>query len=141
MKTVCLNMIVKNEAHVIRRCLESVLPLVDTWVILDTGSTDGTQDIIRETPRRPPRNAVREPVERLRPEPHRGDRTGAGERALSPVRSTRLPWRYVGVLHEYLECDGRFDRAPLEGVRMVIMGGGGGCRAVSARSTCGTPRS
>ncbi|MEU5316418.1 glycosyltransferase [Streptomyces sp. NPDC021056] len=47
-------MIVKNEAHVIRRCLESVLPLVDTWVILDTGSPDGTQDIIRETPRRPP---------------------------------------------------------------------------------------
>ncbi|WP_405644202.1 hypothetical protein [Streptomyces sp. NBC_00019] len=39
--------------------------------------------------------------------------------------STRLPWRYVGVLHEYLECDGRFDRAPLEGVRTVIMGGGG----------------
>ncbi|MEU5316419.1 hypothetical protein AB0G67_06790 [Streptomyces sp. NPDC021056] len=39
--------------------------------------------------------------------------------------STRLPWRYVGVLHEYLECDGRFDRAPLEGVRMVIVGGGG----------------
>src|SRR3990167_6567765 len=44
---VCLNMIVKNEAHVIERCLESVLPLIDSWVILDTGSTDGTQDVIR----------------------------------------------------------------------------------------------
>jgi tetratricopeptide (TPR) repeat protein len=48
MTSVCLNMIVKNEAHVIRRCLDSVRPLITTWCILDTGSTDGTQDIIRE---------------------------------------------------------------------------------------------
>jgi tetratricopeptide (TPR) repeat protein len=46
--TLCLNMIVKDEAHVIRRCLESVRPLIDTWVIVDTGSSDGTQDLIRE---------------------------------------------------------------------------------------------
>ena len=48
MPKICLNMIVKNEAHVIRRSLDSVMPLIDTWCILDTGSTDGTQDIIRE---------------------------------------------------------------------------------------------
>ncbi|WBO68515.1 glycosyltransferase [Streptomyces camelliae] len=47
-QTLCLCMIVKNEARVIERCLESVRPLVDTWVISDTGSTDGTQDLIRE---------------------------------------------------------------------------------------------
>lgn len=47
-KTVCLNMIVKNEADVIRRGLASSKPLIDYWVIVDTGSTDGTQDIIRE---------------------------------------------------------------------------------------------
>jgi glycosyltransferase involved in cell wall biosynthesis len=43
---ICLNMIVKNEAHVIERCLASVLPLIDSWVIVDTGSTDATPDII-----------------------------------------------------------------------------------------------
>lgn len=47
-KTVCLNMIVKNESHVIRRCLASVKALIDYWVIVDTGSNDGTQKIVEE---------------------------------------------------------------------------------------------
>ena len=41
-------MIVKNEAHVIMRCLESVRPLIDYVLIEDTGSTDGTQQMIRD---------------------------------------------------------------------------------------------
>ncbi|MEZ5824771.1 MAG: glycosyltransferase family 2 protein [Geminicoccaceae bacterium] len=45
--TVCLNMIVRNEAHVIERCLRSVMGVIDCWVIVDTGSNDGTQDLIR----------------------------------------------------------------------------------------------
>lgn len=48
MNVICLNMIVKNEAHVIRRCLTAVKDYIDYWVIVDTGSTDGTQEIIRE---------------------------------------------------------------------------------------------
>ena len=47
-KTICLVMIVRNEAAVIRRCLESVKPYIDCWVICDTGSTDATKEIIRE---------------------------------------------------------------------------------------------
>ena len=47
-KTITLCMIVKDEARVIERCLASVLPLIDYWVIVDTGSTDGTQEKIRK---------------------------------------------------------------------------------------------
>jgi glycosyltransferase involved in cell wall biosynthesis len=46
--TVCLNMIVKNESQVICRCLETLKPFIDYWVIVDTGSTDGTQQIIKD---------------------------------------------------------------------------------------------
>lgn len=47
-KTICLNMIVKNEALTIERCLDSVTPYISSWCIVDTGSTDGTQDKIRD---------------------------------------------------------------------------------------------
>ena len=142
---ICLNMIVKNEMAVIRRCLESVRPIIDHWVIVDTGSTDGTQDIIREYLRdlpgelheRPWRDFAHNRSEALvLARPH-GDYsliidaddtveipegfhlpeltadsymldiqdTSVRYRRTQIVRNT-MPWRYQGVLHEFLTCDG-----------------------------------
>jgi hypothetical protein len=47
-KKIGLSMIVKNESRVIKRCLDSVKPLVDYVCISDTGSTDNTIEIIEQ---------------------------------------------------------------------------------------------
>ena len=47
-KTITLCMIVKNETHIIKECLESMLPYIDRYDITDTGSTDGTPELIKE---------------------------------------------------------------------------------------------
>jgi len=44
--TICLNMIVKNESKIIERMFTSVLPIIDTYCICDTGSTDNTAEVI-----------------------------------------------------------------------------------------------
>ena len=47
--TICLNMIVKNESHIIVKTLENLCSYVDfdAYFISDTGSTDNTMDLIR----------------------------------------------------------------------------------------------
>ncbi len=45
--SICLNMIVRNEAHIVHEVLDAVAPYINYWVIVDTGSDDGTQDVIR----------------------------------------------------------------------------------------------
>lgn len=46
--SLCLNMIVKNESKIITRLLQSVVGVIDTYCICDTGSTDNTIEIITE---------------------------------------------------------------------------------------------
>src|SRR5262249_53926625 len=154
---VCLNMIVKNEATVIARCLASVRPIIDYWVIVDTGSTDGTQDAIRtsmadlpgELHERPWRDFAHNRTEALElAQPH-------GEYALiidaddvlefepnfempalqadsymlriadtaisysrPQIVRAALPWRWRGVVHEFLTCDDAGNSALLEGLRL-----------------------
>jgi FkbM family methyltransferase len=46
--TICLNMIVKDESHIIKNTLEKLCSKIkfSYWVICDTGSTDNTKEII-----------------------------------------------------------------------------------------------
>ena len=44
---ICYTMIVKNAGPLLEQVLTDNLGLIDRWCILDTGSTDGTQDIIK----------------------------------------------------------------------------------------------
>jgi hypothetical protein len=150
-------MIVKDEARVIERCLASVKPFIDRWVIVDTGSTDGTQDLIRhcmagipgELHERPWRDFGHNRSEALQLARRGADETdyllfmdadnlfhappgwhwpvlqasayylqldGNGTRYRQCLLvSAALPWRWVGVLHEYLATDAHHQLETLEG--------------------------
>ena len=138
---ICLNMIVKNEAPVIERCLASVRPWVDYWVIVDTGSTDGTQARVRkamegmpgelhERPWKDFSHNRNEALQLARPQADYLLFIDADEQLTVPASftwptltangyyltcrmagveyqrngliATRLDWRWIGVLHEYL---------------------------------------
>jgi glycosyltransferase involved in cell wall biosynthesis len=141
---ICLTMIVKDEAAVIRRCLDSIRPVIDRWVIVDTGSTDGTREIVRGHLAGLPGRLVERPwvdfahnrteaielarhhsadylmvidadevleldpgfvVPRLDADSYNAEIHYGGCRYLRKVLiRAGLPWRYRGVVHEYLEC-------------------------------------
>lgn len=157
---ICLNMIVKNEAHVIERCLAAARPLIDAWCIVDTGSTDGTQARIRSLMNglpgtlheRPWRNFGHNRSEALELARTEGCdyllfidadewfdapagfawpalaadayelpcHYGGIVYARCALVATRLPWRWQGVLHEYLACDGTHQLAALAAPRIVV---------------------
>lgn len=48
MAKLALNFICKNESHVIQKMLESIKSITDLIVVNDTGSTDGTQELIKK---------------------------------------------------------------------------------------------
>jgi glycosyltransferase involved in cell wall biosynthesis len=152
--SLCLSMIVRDEAHVIEETLRCVAPHIAHWVIVDTGSVDATPSLVEsffarhripgELHRRPWRDFGSNRTEAL--ELARGtadyvwtidaddlvvgaiDFTGLDRDAYllrygrdfrywrkQVLRGDRR-WRYVGVLHEYVEClDGEASEAKLEG--------------------------
>jgi glycosyltransferase involved in cell wall biosynthesis len=159
MSIICLNMIVKDEAPVIARCLDSVAPFIDSWVIVDTGSSDGTPDLVRERLRakpgvlheRPWRNFGENRNEALALAAGAADyllfidadETLAMLSAAAPTDLTadgyyltceyagttygrcalvaaRLPWRWQGVVHEFLACDAPFSLQTLAGARIRV---------------------
>jgi glycosyltransferase involved in cell wall biosynthesis len=61
MKTICLGMICKNESLNIKQTLESVKSIIDYWIICDTGSTDNTIAIIKETLKDIPGELIQRP--------------------------------------------------------------------------------
>jgi LPS sulfotransferase NodH/glycosyltransferase involved in cell wall biosynthesis len=138
-----LSMIVKNESQAIQRCLESVRSIIDYWVIVDTGSTDGTQDIIttyladipgelKESPWVDFSHNRNEALDLARPHCDyvffidADDVLELPPKFAIPIMSASsyyveirqkelrywrphllrsdLPWRFEGVLHEFLTC-------------------------------------
>ena len=152
--SVCLNMIVRDESAVIERCLASVRPHVDHWVIVDTGSLDDTRERIRRAMQGVPGDLFERPWrdfghnrtealglardradyllfidadETLGCEPHASwpSLTQAAyslETRYAELRydrvslvSTRLPWRWQGAVHEYLDAGRPVDQPRVPG--------------------------
>jgi glycosyltransferase involved in cell wall biosynthesis len=63
---ICLVMIVKDEEHVIGRCLRTLKPHVDCYVIMDTGSSDSTVEEIGKTMGDMPGHIPHEPFQSFR---------------------------------------------------------------------------
>jgi len=60
---ICLVMIVKDEHRVMPRCLAALKPHIDSWVIMDTGSTDETVPTIERIMEGVPGKVVYEPFD------------------------------------------------------------------------------
>lgn len=165
-------MIVKNEAHIIERCLRSAMPMFNRWCIVDTGSSDGTQQVVSKILQGIPGELHERPWKDFG-----YNRTEAIELAskladylffldaddvvevpdgfhLPPLTadaydlqmelsgteffrtglvSTKLKWRSVGVLHEYLDADGPFTKETLLGPRILPIGDGGRSQGLSVQ--------
>lgn len=54
-------MIVKNSGGILQECLQKIKPYIDHWTILDTGSIDGTQELVKSVLQDVPGNLYEEP--------------------------------------------------------------------------------
>lgn len=156
-------MIVKDESAVIERCLSSVVPLIDHWVIVDTGSSDDTPQIIERALDGIPGQLHHCPWvdfghnrtealelakgkadylffidadEQLDIDPGFSKPSISGpalsvEMLFSDLRYDRvalvsndLPWRWQGVLHEFLDCGESVLQPRLPGLRVIVSSDG-----------------
>jgi glycosyltransferase involved in cell wall biosynthesis len=82
------NCILRNEAAIISRCLDSIIPHVDYGIVVDTGSTDGTPDIVKKAFADAGKTVeVEHTVFR--------DFAQARNEALAFARASDLPWDYL----------------------------------------------
>lgn len=146
-QTICLNMIVKDEEGYIERCLHSVIPFIDYWVIVDTGSTDNTKSLIKsilsdipgELHDREWKNFAHNRNEAIALAKDKSDYIlfmdgddwleyekgfslpdlvqdcyyfHVGSEHFTLLRThlvkSNLPWKWTGVLHEYISLEGRY---------------------------------
>ena len=154
---VTLCMIVKDETHIIEQCLRSMAKYVDRYDITDTGSTDGTQDLIKKTMdelgipgevhqsdwkgfgdhggkmgsrTESFRNAEKNGadyawvidaddfIEGDFKYPEKMDADGYGLKMgradfswwRNQIFKLEANWRYIGILHEYADCDDRANK-------------------------------
>jgi glycosyltransferase involved in cell wall biosynthesis len=160
--SICLNMIVKNESHVIQRALNSVKHWIDYWVIVDTGSTDGTQQIVQECMKNIPgqleerawKNFAFNRNEALALAKDKSDyilfldgddwiefdpdfkiptltddaysitwHHGGCSYIKPGLVKANAPWRWEGVLHEYLICERSYSQTYLAQIKYIYGGG------------------
>jgi glycosyltransferase involved in cell wall biosynthesis len=162
-KKIVLNMIVKNEEKVIERCLSSVYDFIDYWVIVDTGSSDKTIEVIRRFMKDKPGEIFERPwvdfshnrQEALELAKPKGDyilfmdaddtltfepgfqlpkltldfygiynKTSKQQWLIPRLVNAKLPWKWLGVLHEYICCDFSTSGDVLDKVWYDYLGGG-----------------
>lgn len=121
MTKLCLNMIVRNEADKIERCLTSVAPWIDYWVINDTGSSDDTVDRITKffEGRSIPGHFVHGKFL---------DFGQARNEALEAARSSEYPWDYLLLCDadmEFMVDDPDFKKQLTGSAYHVVQKGGG----------------
>jgi glycosyltransferase involved in cell wall biosynthesis len=103
MPTLCLNMIVKDESRVIGRCLDSLLPFIDRWVVVDTGSTDDTCELVRQHLRSKPGELHERPWKNF----------GHNRSEALELAAPRADYLFFIDADERLELPARFERQPL----------------------------